>query len=79
MYSIHKVVDDMASVIMMTLVQPKSRSSSKLLLGNMRIVMHQYLIWEEFRGFYTEDFKKNGPTKLNPQEQDIWLQPGKIL
>ncbi|KAI7762561.1 hypothetical protein LZL87_008907 [Fusarium oxysporum] len=76
MYSIHKVVDDMASVIMMTLVQPKSRSSSKALLGNMRIVMHQYLIWEEFRGFYTEDFKKNGPTKLNPQEQDIWLQPG---
>ncbi|KAF5266835.1 hypothetical protein FOXYS1_2325 [Fusarium oxysporum] len=76
MYSIHKVVDDMASVIMMTLVQPKSRSSSKSLLGNMRIVMHQYLIWEEFRGFYTEDFKKNGPTKLNPQEQDIWLQPG---
>ncbi|VZI00380.1 unnamed protein product [Fusarium fujikuroi] len=76
MYSIHKVVDDMASVIMMTLVQPKSRSSIKALLENMRIVMHQYLIWEEFRGLYTEDFKKNGPIKMNAQEQDIWLQPG---
>ncbi|KAG4272563.1 serine/threonine protein kinase [Fusarium proliferatum] len=76
MYSIHKVVDDMASVIMMTLVQPKSRSSIKALLENMRIVMHQYLIWEEFRGLYTEDFKKSGPIKMNAQEQDIWLQPG---
>jgi hypothetical protein len=77
MYSIKKVVDNMASVIMMKLVKPKSRSSIKALLGNMRLVMHQYLIWEEFRGFYTEDFRKNGPMKLNPQEQDIWLQPGK--
>ncbi|CZR44078.1 uncharacterized protein FPRO_13872 [Fusarium proliferatum ET1] len=76
MYSIHKVVDDMASVIMMTLVQPKSRSSIKALLENMRIVMHRYLIWEEFRGLYTEDFKKSGPIKMNAQEQDIWLQPG---
>ncbi|KAG5819218.1 hypothetical protein H9Q74_009607 [Fusarium xylarioides] len=76
MYSIHKVVDDMASVIMMTLIEAKSRSSIKALLGNMRIVMHQYLIWEEFRGLYTDDFRKNGPSKMNPQEQDIWLQPG---
>ncbi|KAF9776282.1 hypothetical protein IL306_005560 [Fusarium sp. DS 682] len=75
MYSIHKVVDGMASAIVMALIQPKSRSNIKSLLGNMRIVMHQYLIWEEFRGFYTDDFKKNGPTELNPQEQDIWLQP----
>ncbi|KAF5553614.1 serine threonine kinase [Fusarium napiforme] len=76
MYSIHKIVDDMASVIMMTLVQPKSRSSIKALLGNLRIVMHQYLIWEEFRSIYSDDFKKSGPIKMNPQEQDIWLQPG---
>ncbi|KAF5588661.1 serine threonine kinase [Fusarium pseudoanthophilum] len=75
MYSIHKIVDDMASVIMMTLIQPKSRSSIKALLENMRIVMHQYLIWEEFRSIYSDDFKKSGPIKMNPQEQDIWLQP----
>ncbi|KAF4332752.1 serine threonine kinase, partial [Fusarium beomiforme] len=76
MYSIKKVVDDMASVIMMVFVKPKSRSSAKALLENMRIVMHQYLIWEEFRGLYSDDFRNNGPMKLNPQEQDIWLQPG---
>ncbi|RBR09908.1 hypothetical protein FVER53590_13698 [Fusarium verticillioides] len=76
MYSIHKVVDDMASVIMMTLIQPKSRSDIKALLENLRIIMHQYLIWEEFRSIYSDDFKKNGPSKMNPQEQDIWLQPG---
>ncbi|KAF5630133.1 serine threonine kinase [Fusarium sp. NRRL 52700] len=76
MYSIHKVVEDMASVIMMTLIEAKSRSSIKALLENLRIIMHQYLIWEEFRSFYTEDFKESGPIKMNPQEQDIWLQPG---
>ncbi|KAL5585855.1 hypothetical protein FOVSG1_013547 [Fusarium oxysporum f. sp. vasinfectum] len=76
MYSIKQVMDNMASAIVMTLIKPKPRSSIKTLLENMRIVMHQYLIWEEFRGFYTEDFRKNGPTEMNPQEQDIWLQPG---
>lgn len=79
MYSIHKVVYDMACAIMMALMEAESRSSIKDLLENMRIVMHQYLIWEEFRDFYRKDLKKNGPFEMNPQEQDIWLQPGKLL
>ncbi|KAM5346258.1 hypothetical protein ACJ41O_009263 [Fusarium nematophilum] len=75
MYSIKKIVEDMAKTIMMTLIKPRSRSNIKSLLENMRIIMHQYLIWEEFRAIFTKDFKENGPTPLNPQEQDIWLQP----
>ncbi|KAG6980389.1 ZEB2-regulated ABC transporter 1 [Fusarium oxysporum f. sp. conglutinans] len=75
MYSIKKVVGDMASVIMMMFAKPKFRLSVKALLKNMRIVMHRYLIWEGFQELYSHDFRNNGPTKLNLQEHDIWLQP----
>ncbi|RSL55346.1 hypothetical protein CEP54_009405 [Fusarium duplospermum] len=69
------IVEDMATIIMMTLVESGSRRNIKSLLENMRITMHQYLIWEEFRAIFSKDLRETKPTRLNPQEQDIWLQP----
>ncbi|RMJ19380.1 hypothetical protein CDV36_001012 [Fusarium kuroshium] len=75
MYSIKQIVEDMATIIMMALVEPGSRPNIKSLLENTRIIMHQYLIWEEFRAIFSKDLGGPGPIRLNPQEQDIWLRP----
>ncbi|KAJ4309384.1 hypothetical protein N0V84_011532 [Fusarium piperis] len=75
MYSIKEIVEGLANTILKALIEPRSRFNIKSLLENTRIIMHQYLIWEEFRSIFAKGFLENGPIPLNPQEQDIWLQP----